>query len=63
MTDIISTTDKLACVTRELMMRKRVYPRWVADRRISEGMAAHQIACMEAIVEDYKVAVEKERLL
>jgi hypothetical protein len=63
MTDIITTTDKLACVKRELLMRKRVYPRWVEDKRISEGLATHQIACMEAIVEDYEALVVKERLL
>ena len=63
MTDIITATDKLACVERELKMRKQVYPRWVADRRLSEGKAAHELACMEDIVRDYRAAAEKERLL
>jgi hypothetical protein len=63
MTDIITVADKLACAERELKMRKRVYPRWVADRRMSEGQAAHEIAAMEAIVEDYQASAAKERLL
>jgi hypothetical protein len=63
MTDKITASDKLACVERELKMRKRVYPRWTAQDKMSEGKAAHEIACMEAIVSDYRIAAEKERLI
>jgi len=63
MIDIITTTDKLACAKRELLMRKRVYPNWVKSDRMSADMAMRQIACMEAIVADYEAAAEKERLL
>jgi hypothetical protein len=33
----ITAADKLACAERELKMRKRVYPRWVAEGRMSDG--------------------------
>jgi hypothetical protein len=61
--DIITTADKLACAKRELKMRKVVYERWVDENRMSARKAAHEIACMEAIMSDYAALVEKERLL
>lgn len=59
---MITASDKLDCAARELKMRKRVYPRWVEERRMSKEEAAHQIACMEAIIEDMRILAEKERL-
>lgn len=61
--DIITAADKLACVEREIKMRQRVYPRWIEDGRMSAGKAAHEIACMEAIADDYRKAAAGERLL
>ena len=52
--DDITTVDKLQCVQRELGMRKSVYPKWVEQGRMSAGKAALEIACMEAIVQDYR---------
>ena len=63
MTDIITTEDKLNCAERELKMRKRVYERQVDQGKMSAGLAAHEIACMEAILSDYRAQAEKERLL
>jgi hypothetical protein len=63
MTEIITASDKLKCAERELAMRKRVYARWVELAKMSAGKAAHEIACMEAIIEDYRKLVEKERLI
>lgn len=63
MTDIITAEDKLKCAERELEMRRRVYPRWVGDKKMSAGKAAHEIAVMEAICTDYREAVNKERLI
>lgn len=60
MTDIITTSDKLACVKRELAMRKNVYPRFVEQNRMSAGKAAHELAAMEAIVADYEAALMEE---
>ncbi len=63
MTDIINMADKLACVERELKMRRKVYPRWVEKGHMSLGKSEHEIAAMEAIVADYRAAVEKEKLI
>jgi hypothetical protein len=49
LTDVITTADKLACAKRELAMRRNAY-----------GQAAHQLACMEAIVRDYEDALVEE---
>ena len=63
MTDIITDIDKFNAAERELKMRRRVYPRWVEEGKLSEGRATHEIACMEAIAEDYRARAAKERLL
>jgi hypothetical protein len=63
MTDVITNADKLACAERELKMRQRVYPRWQEDGRMSAGKAAYELACMEAIIADYRALAEKERLI
>lgn len=63
MTDIITMADKFACAQRELSMRRKLYPRWVEEHKMSAGKAAHEIACMESIVADYMTAAEKERLI
>lgn len=61
--DIISELDKLECAERELKLRQRVYERWVDEGKLSAGKAAHEIAAMAAIVEDYRVRAQHERLL
>lgn len=63
MTDVITAADMLRCAERELKMRKGVYPRWIENGRISEGAAAHQLACMEEIVKTLRPLAEKDRLL
>jgi hypothetical protein len=63
MTDIITDEDKMLCAERELKMRERVYPRWVQANRMSVGKAAHEIAAMKAIADEYREKVEKARLL
>jgi hypothetical protein len=50
-TQEISTEALLACAKRELALRRRVYPRLVAQEKMREQTAAHEIACMERIVE------------
>lgn len=63
MTDIITDTDKLNCAEREVKLRQKHYPRWVEEGKLSLGKATHEIACMEAIAEDYRAKAAKERLL
>jgi hypothetical protein len=61
MTDVITTADMLSCANRELAMRKATYPRWVEANKISAGKAAHELACMAAIVAHFRKLVEAER--
>ena len=46
----VPITSQIACVERELRMRRRVYPRWVEDGRISQAKADAEIAAMEAVL-------------
>ena len=55
--------DKLKCVERELKMRLRVYPRWIEIGRMSQKQAEHELACMRAIVEDYRKIAVGDRLI
>ena len=55
--------EKREAAERELKMRQRVYPRWVADKRMTQEKADHETAVMAAIVEDYKTQERVERLI
>lgn len=59
----IQVTEQIACVEREIAMRKRVYPRWVADERMTQAKADHEIRAMEAVLETVRAADERERLI
>lgn len=43
--------EQIKAVEREIGMRNRVYPRRIADGKMSEEKAAHEIACMRAVLE------------
>ena len=58
-----SAADKLACAERELKMRERVYPRWVANGKMTEAKARQETETMRAIAEDYRAQAQGERLL
>lgn len=49
----ITHDQKRAALEREIKMRRRVYPRWVADGRMSQAKADEEISIMEAILADY----------
>jgi hypothetical protein len=40
----------VACVEREIEMRKRVYPRWVSDKRMSQSKADEEIRTMVEVL-------------
>lgn len=50
----ITAADKLACVNRELAMRRNVYPKFVSSGRMSQQKADREIAVMEAIVTEFE---------
>jgi hypothetical protein len=45
-----SPQELLDCAKREVRMRRRVYPRQVQDRKMSQEEADRELAMMEAIV-------------
>jgi hypothetical protein len=51
MTEEISIAALLQCAKRELVYRKRVYPRLVGEDKMSPQRMAYEIACMTRIVE------------
>lgn len=41
--------DMLACVDRELKMRRTVYPRWVAQKKLSQAAADLEMRRLRAV--------------
>lgn len=41
--------DMLACVDRELVMRRKTYPRWVAQGKLTQDAASQEITRLEAV--------------
>jgi hypothetical protein len=58
-----TTADKHRAVMRELAFRRHVYPRRVAEGKMSQQQADEQVAVFEAILLDYAKLMEGERLL
>jgi hypothetical protein len=46
----VSIDRQIACVKRELAQRRRVYPRLIADGRMSQAKADEEIAVMEQVL-------------
>lgn len=59
----IPITAQIECVRREIAMRRRVYPRWVHQARMSQEKADHEIDAMEAVLETLREIAAKERLI
>ena len=55
----INDADKRAALERELAFRRRCYPKWVAEGRMTRAQMEHQIAVIEAILDDYRVGGAK----
>jgi hypothetical protein len=56
----ITYREKLAVAKREAQQRRRVYPRWVADGRMTQTFADRQIEVMQSIADDYARLAESE---
>lgn len=48
---------QMACVKREIAMRKNVYPKWVASGRMKLDMAEREIDCMTAVLRSLETLV------
>ena len=52
---------QIAAVSREIAMRKRVYPKWISLGRMTQNDADQGIAVMEAVRETlYSIAAERD---
>lgn len=60
---MITIEDQIKAVEREISMRRRVYPRWVENKRMSREKADKEIATMEAVLETLKEVQKQSRLL
>lgn len=55
--DRIMFAAKRQELQRELQMRKRVYPRWITDGKLTQAKADAQMAVLESCISDYEVRV------
>lgn len=65
MAALVSTftlADQIAELKRELALRRRVYPRWVENGKLSYEMSTHRIGAMQAAVETLEKLQAKESL-
>jgi len=60
---MISTTEKLKEVLREIAYRQYVYPRLIENGKLNRDTAARRIATMQEIANDLQQQLEKECLL
>lgn len=49
--DVVTVDEMITEATRELNQRRGVYPRLVADKKMTERKAVRQIAVQEAIIQ------------
>jgi hypothetical protein len=47
---MITLAEQIAEAQRELALRRKCYPKWIAAGTLAEGAARYQIRVMEAIV-------------
>lgn len=60
---MITIEDQIKAVEREIGMRRRVYPNWVASKRMSQEKADKEIAATEAVLETLKGVQKQGQLL
>ena len=50
---LVTEADKVACLRREIEMRERVYPRRIADGKMTISKAEWEVRVMKEILRDY----------
>lgn len=46
----MSLDDQISCVLREIVLRRRLYPRWVGERKMSQHKSDTELRAMEAVL-------------
>lgn len=54
--------EQIACVRRELAMRQKAYPKWVASQRMKQAEADRELARMQA-VHDTLMLIKEGKLI
>jgi hypothetical protein len=52
----ISTQDMINELERELVLRHRVYPMWISNKRLSQAKADRQCEIIQAIIDKLKAS-------
>ncbi len=58
---MVTITEQIKCVRREIDYRKRLYPRWVQDGKITQQEANYQIEAMEYVLNTLQAVLDFER--
>lgn len=51
---IVSLDEQIACLEREIRVREACYPKWVAEKRMLQKKADHELAAMRAVLTTVK---------
>lgn len=58
----VTLAAQIECVEREISMRRKVYPRFVAMKKMSQAKADAELAAMQAVLETLRLeAVQRPR--
>jgi hypothetical protein len=60
---MFTAEQKRKAIERELSFRRRVYPRFIEQKKMTQQLADEQISIFEAIRADYANAETGERLI
>lgn len=58
---MVTISEQIKCVRREIDYRKRLYPRWVQDGKITQQEANYQIEAMEYVLNTLQAVLDFER--
>jgi hypothetical protein len=59
---VIPLIDQIREIERELAVRRKVFPNWIRDRKISQAEADRRIATLEAVLTTLKKLWELEEI-
>lgn len=58
---MVTLTEQMVIVKREIDYRKKLYPKWVTEKRISQQEADYQIEGMEYVYNSLHALLEFQR--
>ncbi len=56
----IDINEQIKSVRREIKMREAAYPRWVAQDRLTQDKADHELAAMRAVEKTLMRVIEQD---